>query len=547
MLKNWQILLIILIFAAFGTKALISPGLFTAHDIWHQVARIYHYYQAVQDGQFPPYWIASLANGYGYPLFIFSYHLPWMISIPFLKFGLDIPTTIKTLFFISFLSSGISMYFFVKSLLKNSTAALLSAVLYLWAPYHFLVIFISASMGIAFIFTFLPLLLLGINLIRSQNNVGPLILALGISGIILSHIMHVFFLLPLILIFYTFAYLTSEKRVEFVKNTFFGIALGLALSSFYLIPATYYKEFTKVQNQVGGPKNLYESNFVNFKQLVYSKWGVSPITTDAKDGEISFQIGISQWLSILAVIFLLTLGSLSKNTKKLSIYLLFGFAVSIFFMLDYSKSIWKTLERFIFLDYPFRLILPTLFIGSVLSAVVLVSLRTNIQKIFLIIIVLIALYTNRNHINVNQYTDIPLSSYVESEITTNSFHEYLPSYADSRLLGEPYIPAEGEDILVSSLDHKPNKLSLDITTEKEATVSIGQFYFPGQTLYVNGEKSEYDVDNRGRIVAKINSGTNQIVVKYEQTILMKISKIISAAALLILLWTLFFRIRRITS
>ncbi len=114
---NWLYLIIVAAFSILGMKALIHPGLFTAHDIWHQVVRLYYYYQGISDGQIPPVWIGQLANSFGYPLFLFSYHLPWIIGIPFLEIGFDIPNTLKILFFLSFLTSGFSMYFFAKNLL----------------------------------------------------------------------------------------------------------------------------------------------------------------------------------------------------------------------------------------------------------------------------------------------------------------------------------------------------------------------------------------------------------------------------------------------
>lgn len=150
--KNIHLLsiFIVLLFSLIGLQSLFHPGLFTAHDIWHQVARIYHYYQALNDGQFPPYWIGTLAKGLGYPLFFFSYHLPWIVAFPFLKVGLDIPFTLKLLFFLAYFLSGVSMYFFTNSLFKNKLAALLSSLLYLWAPYHFLTILVIASIGTVF-------------------------------------------------------------------------------------------------------------------------------------------------------------------------------------------------------------------------------------------------------------------------------------------------------------------------------------------------------------------------------------------------------------
>ncbi|MBI4033251.1 MAG: hypothetical protein HY377_01945, partial [Candidatus Blackburnbacteria bacterium] len=53
-------LVLILTFSVIGMKALFHPDLFTAHDIWHQVARLYHYQSAAFGGQFPPYWISNL-------------------------------------------------------------------------------------------------------------------------------------------------------------------------------------------------------------------------------------------------------------------------------------------------------------------------------------------------------------------------------------------------------------------------------------------------------------------------------------------------------
>ena len=89
--QDWFYLIIILLFSVWGMKALLHPGLFTAHDIWHQVVRLYYYYQAVNDGQIPPYWISQLANSFGYPLFFFSYHMPWIIGVILTKIGFDIP------------------------------------------------------------------------------------------------------------------------------------------------------------------------------------------------------------------------------------------------------------------------------------------------------------------------------------------------------------------------------------------------------------------------------------------------------------------------
>lgn len=540
-------LLIIVLFSILGMKALFHPGLFTAHDIWHQVVRFYYYSQAVIDGQFPPLWIGQLANGFGYPLFFFSYHLPWLIGEVFIKMGINIFDTIKILFFLSYLLSAVTMYFFVNSLLKNEQvpssgsklAALVSAILYLWLPYHFLIIFVGASLGIAFVFIFLPLVFWGINLIKENSRYGIPVLALGLSGITLSHIMHLIFILPSFLIFFAWSLVTTNKKFNFLKNTCKGVILWILVSSFYLMPATYYSRFTRVQ-QESGFSELYKRNFINFNQLAYSKWGYGPIISNAKDGENSFQLGFAQWISILTLVFLIIFKKVSKTHRSLGIYTLLAFVSGIFLMLDYSKPLWAFLIKFATLDFPFRLLLTTAFLASTATGIVLVNLSKKLQGLFAIFIVVVALYTNRNHINVNQYTNFPIETYLgmETEVTTNTFNEYLPLGADPKLLQKPWNEVIGENLTATSIRHSTNKLIFDLDVSKESTASVGQFYFPGQTLYLDNKSTKHGIDKEGRISFIAPQGIHKVEIKYQETPLVKISKFLSVIGTLIILGSL---------
>lgn len=537
--SSWTDLVLILFFSLVGMKAFIAPGLFTAHDIWHQVVRLYYYALAVNDSQLPPYWIGQLANNFGYPLFFFSYHLPWIIGILLLKVGFNIFNAIKILSAASYLLSGITMYFFVRALTKSRLSALLSAIVYLWLPYHFLIIFVGASMGIAFVFTFLPLILLGFHLIKEQSKFGTILLALGVSGVILSHIMHLIFLLPTIILFFLWEVSCTKERINFLKNTCVGLILGILISSFYLIPATYYNQFTRAHQETGFAE-VYKRNFINFNQLIYSKWGYSPIINNAKDGENSFQLGFAQWISILILVFLITLKKLSKTYRSLSIYMLLAFLVNILLMLDSSKPIWAYLVKFATVDFPFRLLLPATFIASVSAGIVLVNINKKLQGLFFIFLIIVALYTNRNHINVNLYTNFPLSTYLslETEKTTNTFNEYLPIKADDKLLNKPWNEILGENLSASSVKQSTNRLSFDLDVSKEGSVSAGQFYFPGQTLYLDNKLMKYNVDKEGRISFIVPQGIHKVEIKYQQTPFIKISKILTLIGVLIILSSL---------
>lgn len=540
MKANYLIFFIILFFSLLGANALLHPGLYTAHDIWHQVARLYHYQQTVFAGIFPPYWVSNMANGYGYPLFFFSYSLPWLTGLPFLKIGFDVPTTIKILFFTAYFISGITMYIFSNTLLKNKLAALVSAIIYLWVPYHFLSILVSAAIGIVFTFIFPPVLLLGIYLaFNEKSNKGPILIALGIVGIALSHLITAFSLIPLTLIFIIYLFIKTKQNIRpGLKNLTAGLILGVAISSFYLIPAVYYSKLTKTTTDPGFTQ-LYQHNFINFKQLIYSKWGYGPIINNAKEGEISFQLGIAQWIAILGCLGLL-LTPLSKNSKGLILSSLVAFVVSIAMMLDISRPIWDFLSKFASFDYPTRFMLPAVFLGSFCSAILISSLKKREFKITLsLFLVAIALYANRNHIRVNLYTNIPVSLYVSSELTTNTYNEYLPKNSDSRLLNKPYQVAEGNNLIINNFFQNTQGIGFNLTTSSEAPVSAGQYYFPGISTYLDNKRVTTNVDKQGRVQLVIPSGNHNLKIKFEDTNIIKASKVLSCLGLLALAFLLF--------
>ncbi len=428
------------------------------------------------------------------------------------------------------------MYILVYSLLKDKLSALLSSLLYLWLPYHFLIIYVGASIGTAFIFTFLPLIFLGIYLSGEKSKWGVVILTFSLTGVILSQVMNLAFLLPAIFIFTLWRLLSTSLKKLLIKNILFGIMLSVLISAFYLLPATFYKQATRFHTERGIGK-IYERNFLNFKQLIYSKWGFSPIINNAKNEEISFQLGFAQWASVALILLLLAQKKVLKTYKSLSVYLLLGFITSIFFTNDLSKPVWDLIVNLAAVDFPFRLVLPAAFTASILSGVALISFKGKVKLIVFIMLTMTALYTNRNHINVNEYTNLPVSTYLgmETEITTNTYHEYLPIQATSKLFEKPWNEIVGENLTVTKVKQTTNLLSFNVVAQAAQKVSLGQLYFPGQTLYVDKVINKFETDKQGRISFTLTEGVHQIMVKYQDTTLVKISKLLSMLGLVIFL------------
>lgn len=539
---------LIFIFGLYAMKALFHPGFFTSLDGWHNIARLYHYNNAITDGQLPPRWISQLASGFGYPLFIFSYPMPWMIIEPFVLSGMGIILAVKSILLIAFIGSGLMMYLFIRDAMSEE-AGLVAGIIYMWTPYRFAKIFVGASVGEATAFLFLPLFFWGIYKITKKEGVLGIVLgSLGFAGIALSHFMilpiSVIFLISVSILFFR----QAKDKKTFIKRYCFVLILGILLGAFYLFPLIFYSNDIKAKTMQGGFSSLYQDHFVTLRQLIYSKWGYGPIIHSAKDGEISFQVGIAQWLGVF-IVFLMGIGShFRKHAKNnpLVIASLFAFITSIFLMTSSSKFLWDFLHPFIFVDYPWRFLSMTTFVGAILCGSV-VSYFARGKYILIFMFILVAIYTNRHHLNVNLYTDIPLQLYVDSETTTNTFAEYLPRWSEIDIGKKPSQFIEmTQEMIIKNLRQKTNSIEGLVQEVKMGELTFNQLYFPGMNVDIDGKRQTIQYKSDGRLITSVSSGDHVFHLSFIPTDLMRVGDLLTlfGIGIWVSLFSIFIKRRR---
>src|SRR5439155_338892 len=93
------------------------------HDGRHQIVRLMHFHRGLVDGQLPVRWAGTALCGYGYPLFVFTYRLPfWLAELWYLASG-SLGDAIKATFVVTFLASGVTMYWLAHLLTASPLAA----------------------------------------------------------------------------------------------------------------------------------------------------------------------------------------------------------------------------------------------------------------------------------------------------------------------------------------------------------------------------------------------------------------------------------------
>ena len=546
-----------------GIAALLHPGFYTSHDGRHQITRLVHFHQGLVDGQLPVRWAGFALRGYGYPLFVFTYRLPfWFAEAWYRVFG-DLGNAIKFSFILSFLISGIAMYWFLYLLTKSKLAALTGSVLYLWAPYRFVDIYVRAALGEAWTFVFIPLLFASIyGLATKAKKYGYwLEFTLGLAGMILSHMMTlIVFAVPL-LIWLVIWFIKSPKKLAY---TVFCVSSGLAsilLTIYYWFPASYERSFTRFNDTIGA---YYKDHFVTFKQLLYSPWGYGFSMPGTNDDMMSFSVGIVQWgvvvlilgllVTWLVVKFLPTIKPLQTLAQTIEItserLLIISFALLLFILSIYlmmSDGVWffDLIAKVMVIDIPWKFLVVTVFTVALLAAMLIKSLKNIYVQIALMLVLIgVAVYGNRNHINVNQYVYYPDSEYFQSNETSNQYDDYMPKDFDTGALADrdPQLAVISGTAQTKLLKRTSNAFQFLAQVESnQSNIATKLANYPGWELSVDGVKKEL-VAEQGRIIVNLPKGKHIVSLRFGETPWRLGSNLIS---LLSLLGIVFYTIREL--
>ncbi|BCX14752.1 MAG: hypothetical protein KatS3mg088_435 [Patescibacteria group bacterium] len=539
--ESFLIILFLFFSSLITLKNIFHPGIYTAHDIWHNLARLNYYFQFLKDGQVPPYFGSNLAYGFGYPLFLFSYHLPWIFGSFLMWLGFGDVNTIKFLFLFSFFLSCVSMYYLAFEISKNKFISLVSSILYLWAPYRFFIIYVSAAVGISFTFIFVPLLFLGlIKIYKSEFTKGLIWMTVGLTGLILSHFPTLVVFLPLFLLLSVYFFFMSSKKGLFIKFLFLSFVLSLGISSFYFIPAFYYKGL------VLGLPSVFHMGFVTLRQLIYSKWGFGIIVNSASENPFSFQIGISQWLIFLVSFLFVFLNRGKSKNFPLILILIFIFCFNVFLSTSLSKALWSSFISKTGLDFPFRFIYPNVFISSLLFVYLIREIKNDfIYYFFSFLLLFIAFYTNRNHIRPNMFlSENEFRQFVNSEVTTSTYGEYFPSFVDLSLANYNFREMIMKQNNLSLVYENSTKSVYKVSLDNDGEVVLPKYAYSFISLYINGVPHGFMMGEGGLITLSVNRGLQEIEVVFNKSFIMKLSFYITVLSLFVFLLILWKNIKR---
>lgn len=481
------------------------------------IARLNQMSAALSDGHFPIRWAPDLR--FGEPTFNYYAPLPYYIGAAIHFLGLDFIRTAKALFILSSLLSALAMYLFAGKLFGEK-GAILATVLYTYAPYRAVDLYVRGALSESFAFIFFPLIFYASYiLVEKVTTTKITFLSLSLAGLFLTHNVTTLMLAPFLGLFWVFLIFTRRKWVAFFPLVGSSI-LGLAVATSFLLPAFFEREFIQTKYLTVGYFD-FRAHFVAFYQFFSPYFGYGSSLWGPVD-DMSFQIGLTHW----AVLILAAISGFifRKDKKKLLIFSFFGgcFLLSVFLQHNKSAFIWEAIPIMAFIQFPWRFLAVSIFLVSIIGGLMAGYFKDKIKLLYFVLIAAVIVsnlpyFKPRNYVEDSFFDKFLKIESMQSGVDLTK--DYFPIWVRIdrvEYFGTPR--AISGEAVVSDFVQKTAQAKGSIEVLSDAQIEMPVTYFPGWQLWANSKMIELSEPSiQGLITFYLPRGNYQINLELKDT------------------------------
>jgi len=550
--KNfWQIIIGIGIFLSvfWAGKGLFKYSFYQTHDIARHLARSYDAIISIKEGQFPLRWSGLLNYNCGTPTFTFYFPGFYYLVAAIYPFVKSVMSAIKVVSFLSLLVGTLFFFLWMKEETKDKWAALAGSLLYLYAPYTFLLIYVRGSPEYLS-FGVLPVVLyFYAKAFSAKGDLSFLtscFLAAVTGGFLaISHNIVSLFIMPVILLYLLIKFWQSRGlKVHQIMLICFSFISAFGLGAFFIFPAFLEQKFTKLAIPIFN----YQHHFPTLAQVIYSKWGFGDSAIGIVDDAMSFQLGFAQWAVLLLVAIWLIFNLVKKVPISKYIWVVVFWVLSLFFLylvLPISIPFWQKVRFLQTIQFSWRLLGICVFTLSALFSFWLSKVKSKfVYWPVLIGVVLLAFLGNRNHLLSQPVLESELSLYRDLDNLCLNCQK-VPAFAETTLpstasqscfFTTPLVESgESRDKLLAQEITRGStfgSIKLDINKDKLMgnQIILNLSYFPEIFHIKINEKDVPYEDCSGRVCVKtsdLDNGINNILWKVGETELERFFDLVS--------------------
>ncbi len=515
--------------------ALAHPGLPVTHDGIDHVARIANFYQSLSEGNIIPRWAANLNWGYGHPILMFLYPLPSYVASFFHAWGLSFVDSTKLVFAISFVASIVFMFLWLREQFGRNPA-FVGALLYGFAPYRFVDLYVRGALGEHVAFVFPPLIAYGLLLLARKPNHRwfGIVVSVSTAALILSHNAVSIMILPLLIVYtlYLAKFESSYPRAFFLRSAFF-VLLGLGLVSFFWLPAYFEGKYTLRDIVTRGE---FTSRFVPFPWFLKSSWNYGG------GNEFTKEIGLLQWLAMTSLF--VVIWRVKRKERWFAGGLLVFFLISLLLMTSWSEPIWLRVTMLQKFQFPWRFLTVSVLTSSVAAGIVVAKVGKHIHVIVIAIVLLASIFMTQTMWKPQGYVYKPDDFFSGTYRGTTDTGESSPVWSVRFMEKEAKARLEiieGESrITVAKRSSTIHSYVVDVTHPTRFVENT--LYFPGWRVLIDGRQTPVEFQDpsyRGLMTFWVSPGPHRLDIIFGETKLRMFANTLSILSFLTLVFSWF--------
>ena len=539
--KNFFVFVILFIISLLLCLDLfISKGRSSTFDGPTHITNIAQFAAALRSGDFPVRWMDGFAN-YGMPMPIIVQQMtPYLGAFFILLFN----NVIFAYNLVILIGAFLSVFFLFKFLKFHFSekAALLAVILFNFAPYRIINIYIRGALSEFFSHVFFPLIFIGLYYwISKKERKGLIYLLVGLVGIVLTHpftlVIGSFLFIP-----YGIWLLLENKQkiydIRFIFPLLVVVLISFGLTAYYILPLLIEIKFFYYGQ---GGDGIKANQYLSFMNYFGDYWYYFTKNDIEVRGHV-IHLGLLELLIIIGGSIVLFVKKPKSSFIK---WVFLSFIVLVFFTSQYANPVYKAISLLGGIQYNWRMFASIVYIAPFIAAFIYDSTKS---KIFFYGVILFLIISRTPQIYGKNYVLFNESKYyftvenMHGSVLNTIWTGPTESYPVKKQKGE-IISGKGK-ITARSEHNSWRQYEVDAATE--VRLADYTFYFPGWKVFIDkGEAPiEFQDENyRGVITYKVPPGKHSVLVKFTDTKIRLLSNAISLFSLGILGLLIVFRKR----
>lgn len=469
--------------------------------------------------------------GYGYANGLFYPDLLLYIAAFLNLIGINLKFAYGIFLSLCTLASTFSMFICIKKISNNKNIALYSTVIYIFAQYKITDLYFRSAVGEYISFIFIPIVLLGVYELLYRNYKKWYILSIGMSGILLSHLLSVFIVVIMCVLIYI---LNIHKLIQKPKRVLYSIIAAITT-----LLITAYTWIPIIEQMLSSKFNVQQAEPFAYDRSV----SIEDILTFNRNSR--FFIGL-----VIVILSLLYIVAIMK--KKNSLFIFSCFIVGLLSLIltiktPFLKVVSDNFKLFNQIQFAWRM-------GLIATLLLSFIAGYSIDKIFsekykYVIVIAISLISIVNLMAYKKYYRIQNIDFNNFSAKYSGYigagKEYLPEGADVKKIKERgnIITSNDKGFKYSNYIKRGCYISLDYKVNKDdAYIDLPLLYYKGYTFKIissnNDEKEFGNVSHSNEMYIRVNVGNikeGSLVVDYTGTKLMKLGYLVTILTIITLI------------